>query len=360
MRLTGRGLPQYRQDHLPVRAAVIADQPRTGRGPSQLAQLGRSRSGRRSASGIESTIAVISVPISNPTKPAVRASIPADYSRAVTCYNPAVPQELPQPDLDRLSSLSALILLTYGVVRIARLPTFEAEINLAGLIIPIVINTRLVMLGLAAALATLGAGWLVRSHPRLEDGRLPYVQLVLPALAALGLGGLLTGIATGPAFWLGLPLGAAVLMLTFTAEYYAADPNDPRFGAWALVLHVLAYLLLLETFFAVRGSALRALFTVPVVFMTSAAVGWRLLSLQFDQRAKQRYALVSGWIAAQLAWALHYLPIEPLQGAIILTLVNYGTLTLLARHLSDDLDLREVLLTAGISLLGSLAVVVLS
>lgn len=284
----------------------------------------------------------------------------ADYSWRPACYNPSVANELPQPDLDRLSSLSALILLTYGVVRIARLPTLEAELGLFGLVIPLVVNTRLIMLGLAAALSTLGAHWLVRSHPQLQEERLDYVQLVLPGLAALGLGGLLTSIATGPAFWIGLPLGAAFLMLIFTAEFYAADPTDPRYSAWALVLHILAYLLILEVFFAVRASSLRAIFSVPIVFLTSSTAGWRLLSLQREQPVDFRYALVAGWIAAQLAWALHYLPIYPLQGAIILTLVNYATLTLLARQLSGDLDVREAILAAAVSLLGSIAIIALS
>lgn len=277
-----------------------------------------------------------------------------------TCYNLCVADDLPRPDLDRLSSLSALILLTYGLVRIARLPTLEAELRLFGLSVPLIMNTRFIMLGLAAALSTLGAGWLVQSHPRLQGQRLDYVQLVLPGLAAIGLGGLLTGIATGPAFWIGLPLGAAFLMVTFTAEFYAADPADPRSSAWALVLHVLAYLLILEVFFAVRASSLRAIFVVPAVLLTSSSVAWRLLSLLHEKPVDIRYALVAGWIAGQLAWALHYLPILPLQSALLLTLVNYVTVTLLARQLANDLNLREAILTAGLSLLGSIAIVLLT
>lgn len=309
---------------------------------------------------MESTKVDVSEPINHPASPAATMSMPADYSCWSACYNPGVPDDHPHPDLDRLSSLSALLLLAYGSVRLATLPTYTAEVGMLGLVVPIVVNTRLVMLVMAAALSTLGADWLVGSHPALDGRRTPLVKLVVPGLAAVGIGAFLTGIPTGPAFWMGLPLGAAVLMLAFTAEFYVTDREAPHFTSWSLVLHILAYLLLLEIFFAARATALRSIFVVPVSFTTATAVGWRLLSLQADKPEIRDIALIAGWIAAQLSWGLHYLPVRPIQGAILVTLVLYVTLTLMSRYITGDLDLREAIMTAAVSLIGSIGMAILS
>lgn len=42
-------------------------------------------------------------------------------------------RELPQPDRDRLSALSALVLLTYALLRVVVLPTPAVELRLLGL-----------------------------------------------------------------------------------------------------------------------------------------------------------------------------------------------------------------------------------
>lgn len=269
-------------------------------------------------------------------------------------------EEVPQPDLERLSSLAALILLTYGAVRLARLPTFETEMRLLGLVIPVVVNTRLIMLALAVTLATLGAAWLVGSHPQASGGPRAHVQLLIPGLAALGLGALLTGIPTGPAFLIGLPLGAAALITAFSAEFYATDRMDPRFALWSLILHILGYLILLESFFVLRASGLRALFGLPVTVALCTAIAWRLLDLQGVPGSTIRPGLLVGWICTQIGLGLHYLPILPLQAAMILTLLHYAVTTLLSRHLTRSWETREALVTAGLTLVGVSAVFLIS
>ena len=109
-----------------------------------------------------------------------------------------VTDDLPQPQLDHLSSLAALVLLAYGLVRIINLPTLSTDISLFGLVIPLTINTRLIMLSLAAALAVVGADWLVRSHPGAAFDGPPMRHWIIPGLAALGVGGLLTRLPSGP------------------------------------------------------------------------------------------------------------------------------------------------------------------
>ena len=139
--------------------------------------------------------------------------------------------DLPQPHLDQMSSLAALVLLAYGLVRIINLPTLSADVVIAGLVIPLTINTRLIMLSLAAALAVVGADWLVRSHPRSSFDGPPVRHWIVPGLAALGVGGLLTRLPQGLFLWLGLAAGAGLLLAVFVGEFVAVESTDRRFGA---------------------------------------------------------------------------------------------------------------------------------
>ncbi len=126
-----------------------------------------------------------------------------------------------------MSSLAALVLLAYGLVRIINLPTLSTDFSLLGLVVPLTINTRLIMLSLAAALTVVGTDWLVRSHPRPTFDGPPVRHWIIPGLAALGVGGLLTRLPQGGYLWLGLAAGAGLLLAVFVGEFVVVEPADP-------------------------------------------------------------------------------------------------------------------------------------
>ncbi len=239
---------------------------------------------------------------------------------------------LPRPDRDRMSTLTALILLTNTLIRIVALPAFEAEFSILGLLIRFELNASLFMISLAAALAAAGADWLIHSHPKSVSAKVQPIHWVIPGLAAAATGAVLTYIPDGPGLWIGLILTAVLLMAVVMAEFVVVDSKDTRFDVASVGLSALAHLLLISALFAILAADLRAVFSVPLIFFSNAAVVWRLLHLNqlSDQAAK--YALLISLLNTQLAWALHYWPIPPLQSALLLGLVMYLTNGLILLH----------------------------
>lgn len=234
-----------------------------------------------------------------------------------------VTEQLPQPDLDRLGMLAALVILAYGLTRVVELPTLAGQLTVFGLLIPLTLDTRSVMLILAAGLAVVGADWLTLSHPAAGPRPYAFERWIVPAVAALGVGALLTRLPEGPVLWIGLPVAAALLIAVFVAEFIVLGQEDPR-RAWAVrALELLALLLLLQGVFFLRLAGVRAIFIIPGTLVIGSALAWRLFLLRRPDRSPRPHALAVGWGVAQLAWGLHYWPLPPLQGSLLLVLGFY-------------------------------------
>ncbi len=274
-------------------------------------------------------------------------------------YNDPVNATRHQPDLDRLSTLTALVLLVYGLIRVLRLPTFTVEVAGLGLIIPITINTRNVMLLLSAALTVIGADWLATSHPMAGRRGRQYEAWIVPGLAALAIGGLVTRLPQGPALWTGLLVAAGSLIAVLVAEYLVIDPDDPRYLLAARGLEALAYFLLFQGFFTLQASGTRAVFLVPAALLAATAVSWRLLRLWLPETRSLLYAAVAGGAIAQFAWGLHYWPIPPAQEALLLVVLFYLVNGLLGLHLRGDLSRGRMTEYAIVGLIGGGAIVLL-
>lgn len=264
-----------------------------------------------------------------------------------------------QPDIDRLSTLAALVLLVYGLVRILSLPTLAIDFAVLGVVIPLTVNTRLIMLILAASLSVIAADWLVASHPLAEEEGRRYEAWILPGLAALAIGGLVTRLPEGPLLWLGLILAAAALIAVLIAEYLVTDRQDPRYPFAARGLEALAYLLILEGLFTLRASNVRAVFLVPASLTGTAAVSWRLLRLWLPERRSLFYAVIVGWFTSQLAWGLHYWPLLPAQEALLLLLLFYVVHGLIGWHLRAAASRARVMEYALVGGLGTALVILL-
>lgn len=190
-----------------------------------------------------------------------------------------------------------------------------------GLIIPIQIETRVIMVAIAAVLAVVGSDWLMESHPHAGEVAIAPERWVLPGLAAVGIGLLVTGLEQGPALWIGLILAALLLTGIIYAEFVVLDDDDPRYELASMALEGLGYLLTLQAVFFFRVTGARAIFTVPAMAVFASAIAWRLLLLRSHGPHIRLHALTVGWLFAQAVWVLHYLPIEPLQGSLFLLLL---------------------------------------
>jgi hypothetical protein len=159
--------------------------------------------------------------------------------------------------------------------------------------------------------------------------------------------------------WIGLGLGAGLLLAVFVAEYVAVEPTDPRHGLAAFGLRNLAYLLILAIVFVLHATSFRVIFAFPLIFLASAAVSWRLQSLDHPEIGPWPYPAVVGWVTAQVALGLHYWPISPLRDGLLLMLTLYVSNTLVGSLLGRK-ALRDKLpeLTA-VTVVGLFAILIL-
>ncbi len=273
-------------------------------------------------------------------------------------YNRDMAATLPRPDRDRLSSMIAMVLLAYGLVRVIELPSVEWEFSVLGLFIRLGFDTRTLMVALAGALAATGADWLIRSHPAAASSPPGVEHRVVPGLAALGAGAILIRLPLGLPLALGLGLAAALLAAVFWAEFVVFDPGDRRHIWASLGLRSLSMILLLGAVFTIRSAGLRAIFAIPLIFLACCAIAWRVFKLEGYGERIGILSLTTGWMVAQIAWGLHYLPISATRVALILGTAAYLGLGFALAHRAGRFAWRQVLELAIVGL-GSLVIALL-
>jgi hypothetical protein len=257
----------------------------------------------------------------------------------------------------KLSTLAALVLLAYGLVRVVPLPSTAIRLALFGVALEIDLNATLVLLLLAASLAVAGADWIIRSHPQAAALQPTVEHWIIPGLAAVALGGIIIRLPYGAGFWLGLALAAILLVAVVQAEFIAVDRQDPRFEWAAISLRALAWLLLAGGLFAIRLGAPRAILSLPLVFAAVTAVTWRLLRLDEPASSAWLDAGLVGLAALQVDWGLHYWPATPVRHALLLGLLAYVMVALIVAYRQRSLGrmrLIEIGTVGGLALLAIL------
>lgn len=254
------------------------------------------------------------------------------------------------PDRDRLSILTALILLAYALARFVQLPTRQVSATLFGSSIGFNLDGPFVLLVLVAALIATGADTLMRSHPSLR-GVAWYqtvVHWILPGGAALALGAGLNRLPLGWAWGAGLAVSAVFLVLVLAAEYSVADPDDSGFYWAALGLTALAYAAALVFFALLRASSGRAAVTATTAAIVAALISLRLLLLAGAAvRESLLYAGVMGLCLGETTWALNYWPAGAVGTGLVLLIVFYTCTGLAQQHLVGRLT-RRVLIEFGV------------
>jgi hypothetical protein len=248
---------------------------------------------------------------------------------------------LPSLNRERLSTLAAIVLLAYSLLRLIDLPTLRVQANLLGLLLRLDLNAPLVLLTLTAALVVAGTDWLIRGHPRCNPAALQIEHWVLPGLAALGLGVILVRVASPLGVAIGLPLVDLFLVAVVASEFVVVDRLDPRYDLAALLLRALAYLLLTGVLFAITATDLRAFFAVPLILLVTSGIVWRLSNMHEEASTARLDAVLIGLLISQFAWALHYLPILPLRESLTLVLLTYLAEGLVRTYRRGELTSRR-------------------
>jgi hypothetical protein len=253
------------------------------------------------------------------------------------------------PDANRLSVLLAAVLLSYALAQLIKREQYAVDFQLFGIDFSFAFEPTSLAILLAAGLTASGVDWLLRGHPQ-YDGRRTFQHWILPALTALVLGVPLYNLSPGPLWWLGFSLGGVLLLLVLVAEYIALDSSDVRQPAASAGLMALSFALFVILASTLSHAGVRLTVIVLVIFPAAGMVTLRAIHLQ-DGTWDLPWSLTNAFILAQLAAALHYWPLEPVQYGLALLGPLYA-LTGLTINLREDVSPRR----AGINALLGLTV----
>ncbi len=260
------------------------------------------------------------------------------------------------PDRDRLSIVTAVILLAYALARFVELPSREISATLLGSSIGLELNGQFIILLMVAALISTGSDTLIRSHPRFEHRSLGALShWILPGSAALVLGLLLNLAPLGPLWWLGLGLSALLLVNVLVAEYTVVDQADPAFQAAAFGLTALTFIIALAIFGWIRFTGTRAALSATSTALVAGLLALRLFVL--NRASFQRslmFAGVIGLVCGEAMWALNYWRVTPIGAGLLLLVVFYVLHGLAQQHLTGQITRRVIVEFAVVGVVGGL------
>ena len=247
------------------------------------------------------------------------------------------------PSRDRLSVLTAVIVLAYALTRFLDLPTRAIGGTVFGSALGFELNGKFLMLLLVAALISAGSDTLIRSHPLFAGGAAgnTVIYWILPGATALVLGAALNRAPDGPVWWLGLGVTAVALIVVLIAEYTVVDPQAPLREAAVLALTALAYTLALVLFVLLRSLSARAAISATIGGLVAAALAWRLFTLPGAPAGRASlYAAMAGLITAEAIWALNYWRVPSSSAALLVMIPFYISVGLAQQHLAGRLTRR--------------------
>jgi hypothetical protein len=252
------------------------------------------------------------------------------------------------PSADRLSILSAAILLAYAASRFVDIPPSEFGLQLPGFYLAIEINIHTLVTLLVAGLTASGADLLLRDHPKME-GKHTVEHWLLPALTAWTLGIPLIRLEIGFQWMISFFIGGAILMLVLVAEYISVDPEDERYPMAGAALTAVSYALFLIVAISLASAGLRLYLILPALLLAGVLVSLRTLHLRVVGRWLYIPTLVIAVILAGIISALHYWPLSPITYGLLILGPAYS-LTSLIGALAEDQPLKKAIVEPGLVL----------
>lgn len=242
------------------------------------------------------------------------------------------------PDINRIGILTAAVLLAFALTRLLPASQVVLRWTVGDFFLTLPVNLTTIMTLFAAGITATGMDWLLRGHPALGSKR-TVEHWLLPMLTTIVIGVPLSLLPGGASWWVTFAIASLALVTVFVAEYVAVDPVAPSYSAAMGLLTALSYAVYLILLTTMRTSSPRLIITIPTVFIVSGLVSLRALHLRL-QRWEFAWALGITFILSQLAAALHYWPISPIQYGLTLLGPLYA-LTSLAGNLGEETPIRR-------------------
>jgi hypothetical protein len=243
------------------------------------------------------------------------------------------------PNIDRISILSATILLAYTLTGLINLPTRVLSAQLPGFYLELQINIQTIVSLLVAGLAASGTDWLLREHPTSQNRRM-IQHWLLPALTAWVIGVPMIQQDLGIYWWLGIFMGGGAIVLVLMAEFTVVDPDDVNYQRASIGLTIVAYALLFLLTTTLKANQLRLYLLVPAITVVTSLISLRILHLRLRGQWTFIATGISTLIVAEIATVAHYLPLSPVAFGLLILGSAYA-LTSLFGNFGEGKPTRE-------------------
>ena len=251
---------------------------------------------------------------------------------------------------NRVLVLVALIALTPVALEVVELPTRSATIDFLGSALSITLSADSLLLVLMPVLTCAGVDWVLRDHPDVRAGEIPYLFpfWIAPGFAALAVAWLLTRIPTWP-LWVGvLLLGIVAIATLVFAEYVGLSPYARGYAVARLLLTGVSYAIAFGLFALIYSSRERSVISATLSALVAFGLALDLMAPHIiGLSTAATFSLVVGLVVGESTWALNYWNISNWSAGVLLLAVLY-VMTGLAQQYFQDRLTRSVLMEFGV------------
>ncbi len=262
------------------------------------------------------------------------------------------------PTANRVLVLMALLALTPVLLLVVELPTRNLSLNFLGSALSIQLGTDSLLILFLPVIAIAGTDWVLRDHPDVQAGEVPFLFpfWMAPGLAALALGLLLARIPAWLLWIAVLLIGVVLIGILVQAEYITISPNTPSYAIARLTVTGLSYLIAFGLFTLIYSTRTRSVLSAGTITLVAIALSLDLLAPHIiGLKPAALHAAIIGWLVGQATWALNYWNVSNWSAGVILMALFYVTIGLAQQSFQGRLT-RNVLIEFAVVTLIACAV----
>lgn len=227
--------------------------------------------------------------------------------------------------INRLSIMLATLATFFAALFLLPREPLNPGTNLFGFVLnfSLVGLVPLVLMSLCAG----GCFWLFMTHPGrdkfLKNPWLLTPNVVLPSLATLIISIMLTQLERNPAWWFALGVGLTIIGVILNAEYRVLEPDGDAYRVVAPLLISLAFGLFMAFTISLAASQLRLYIQAVLILLAAGFVAFRTIHLRTKGTGAFSGVFFCGLLCAEIAGAMYYLFLKPVQYGLVVCGVLY-------------------------------------
>jgi len=248
-----------------------------------------------------------------------------------------MPTRTSLPDLERLSIVTATIMLAFALTQLVSFPAQSLSFSVFGIRVDFILDFSIFVIAFTVLLAAAGMDWLLKSHPkkhRYENRWAVIRHWIVPVLTSLVIGVALNTFAGSLLWWVVYTLGSLLLFGVFIGEYSVAIMEETVNPLAMIGLTALSFVLYLLLTIAVFSADLRLYIRLPLLGIGAMMVISRAFYLRLG-KWHTLWAVVISLILSEIVVGFNYLPLNAIQLGLLLVGMAYA-LTSVVTALKDS------------------------